>query len=121
MLIGALLLGISVGREQAMRTLTDVLRGNGSLSELQRRGLAGGDRRQSFSTQGTLVEHKQHFIVLEDTEGRLRSVQITPETKIKVGTKPGEEKDIVTGSTIAVIGQPMPDGGIRALVLQVEQ
>jgi hypothetical protein len=119
--IGSIFIGINIGREQTMRTVTDTLRGSGSLKELEKLKSVDDNRRPSYSTQGTLVQHKEHFIIIQDKDGRLRSVQIVPDTKIKIGTSPGGENDIGSGATIAVIGQPMPDGGIRALVLQVEK
>lgn len=119
--IGSIFIGINIGREQAMRTVSEALRENGSLKELEKLKTTDDNRRPSYSTQGTLVQHKEHFIIIQDNDGRLRSVQIIPDTKIKIGTAAGTEQDIGTGATIAVIGQPMPDGGIRALVLQVEQ
>lgn len=119
--IGSVFIGINIGREQAMRTLSDALRNGGSLKELQGPKPEDDRRRPSYSTQGVLVGHTEHFIVIQDKEGRVRSVQITPDTKIKIGSAAGTELDIGSGATIAVIGQPMPDGGIRALVLQVSQ
>ncbi|MEI8230142.1 MAG: hypothetical protein WCG83_03310 [Candidatus Peregrinibacteria bacterium] len=118
-LLGTLLLGIRFGRENALDTISHVLEGEGTVEDLNAQRLAVDTTEHSFTAQGIILSHDSGSFIIQTGSGSERTVLLTPNTRIRVKGILRGPKDIETGGTVYVVGQPLPNGELKAKTVRV--
>jgi hydrogenase maturation factor len=119
--VGIFIAGERVGRYSAARTVSDVVRGEREPEALEQAALLPEETEEKgYTARGLVISSGSGEMTIETKTGRLRTVILTQQTRVRSGGMKVEQTTLRVGDTVFILGSPTEGAASNALVQQEE-